>query len=214
MLQIGHGVGWSCPVLLCCGSWHGVMMAIGSHKMKSAGGRVQNISPDATVLQNTGVMHRPRMKGPALPTTYCLQFYGWEERGVDVLTGSGRDLDTYVAPCTHTHQKDRPGSRQHAWEQRSSQLPYGPVCRKMAQGQTIFLYRYQYSYLEFKESKEWCLRRSSYRRSCSLSKYILLHDNGVVEAFRNGQVDFQHAVRRKAVKVYIEPANSNMCCEY
>lgn len=45
-------------------------------------------------------------------------------------------------------------------------------------------------------------------------KVHVLHDNGVVEAFRNGQVDFQHAVRRKAVKVYIEPANSNMCYEY
>lgn len=45
-------------------------------------------------------------------------------------------------------------------------------------------------------------------------KVHLLHGNGVVEAFINGQVDFQHAERRKAVKVYIEPANSYMCCEY
>lgn len=53
-------------------------------------GRIQSHSVEPAVLQNSGVMDRARIphKGvdeEALPITYCLQLYGWEELPVEVI---------------------------------------------------------------------------------------------------------------------------------
>ena len=80
-------------------------------------GRVQSLFINAAVFQDTGVMKGPRVsykcvEKPALPITYSLQLYGWEELTVHVAlaTGSGRCLHPYVAPVNGTHTGGKHGA--------------------------------------------------------------------------------------------------------